>query len=375
MGKIRVLHVIETIKSGGVERRRLSLAKYLDKERFELMLIGTQAIGPLVEEIKAQGIKVHLIGKVKHPLHWARIQAVRKVIRGFQPHIIHGAVFEGVSMALISGTLSRVPIIIGEETSDPQNRSRKADYLLQILALAADRMVAISPDVANYLKLRAGIPTKKVVTISNGIESPRKVADQEINQWKKQFGIEATDCIIGSVGRLRNPHKRFTDIISALAILDNSQLKLLIVGEGVDKELIQQHAHDLGVADQLIWAGFHTDTAPFYCLMDIFCIASSREGFGLVAAEAMCHGLPVVATAVGGLKEIIVDGHTGLLVPLLDPPALASALAKLIDNPSLRQHMGQQGRIRAKQDYSAERYVREVAELYEDLVAQKGVSI
>src|SRR5690606_20622550 len=108
-----------------------------------------------------------------------------------------------------------------------------------------------------------------------------------------------------------------------------SSIKIIIIGEGGDKQLIIDTAKDLGIEEHLIMAGAQHDTAPFYEVLDIFCIASHMEGFGLVAAEAMFHQLPVIATAVGGLKDIVIDGETGFLVPSHSPHKIAEKLQVL----------------------------------------------
>src|SRR5690606_33705799 len=123
----------------------------------------------------------------------------------------------------------------------------------------------------------------------------------------------------------------------------------------------------------LIMAGLQADTAPFYQVMDIYCIASHMEGFGLVAAEAMFHQLPVVATAVGGLKDTVIDAKTGFLVPSHRPDKTAEKLQILIDDPELRRSLGAKGFASAQQEYSAEVYVEKVNQLYQELLTEKGI--
>ena len=350
------------------------MAKWLNREDYEFKIICTQAHGALAEGILEEGVEIFEVGAFKHPFEIAKHQKVLKVIQEYQPHIIHGAVFEGNTMACIGGIRGRVPVIILEETSDPQNRSKKANWLLNIYTRFADRIVAISPSVASYLEHTAKVKKQKIQLINNGVEIPRVVAEKEVEALKSRFHIAATDLVIGSVGRLRDFHKLFTDIVEAVALLeDYSNIKILIVGEGKDRALIVERARRLGLGGHLIMAGLQTDTAPYYQAMDIYCIASHMEGFGLVAAEAMFHQLPVVATAVGGLKEIVVDGETGFLVPSHSPEKIAEKLQILIDQPELRKSMGAKGLARAEQEYSAEVYVEKVHNLYQELLKEKGI--
>lgn len=220
----------------------------------------------------------------------------------------------------------------------------------------------------------AKIKRSKIQLINNGVETPRPVAEEEVIALKRKYIIQPNDLVIGSVGRLRNFHKLFTDIIEAVALVEDvSKIKILIVGEGQDRALIVETAKRLGLEEHLIMVGLQADTAPFYRLMDVYCIASHMEGFGLVAAEAMFHQLPVVATAVGGLKDIVIDGETGFLVPSHRPDKIAEKLQVLIGDPELRRSMGAKGLARAQQEYSAEVYVGKVHRLYQELLEEKGI--
>jgi len=374
MRKIKILFCVETIGWGGVEQRRLNLIRYFGEQHFNIKIVCTQSIGRLSEKFPAD-VEIIEVGPFKHPFHLTKHYQVLQVIRNFKPHIIHGAVFEGNTMACFGGILGRVPITILEETSDPQNRSKKAHWLLQLYTKFADKIIAISPAVAEYLEQIAKVQPQKIRLINNGVEIPRAITATEITALKRQLNISDDDLVIGSVGRLRNFHKLFTDIIEAVALLEDfSSLKVLIVGEGQDRALIEHTAKKLGLEEQLIMAGLQSDTAPYYQLMDIYCIASHMEGFGLVAAEAMFHQLPVIATAVGGLKDIVVDGETGFLVPPHRPDCMAAKLQTLIRRPELRLKMGRKGYQRALENYSVERYVQQVHQLYQDLLQEKGLA-
>ena len=365
--KIRVLHVLETIKSGGVENRRLTLAKMLDKDEFEQKIVCTQALGQLPIKLNDAGVEVIPLGLFKSLLQFSVYKKLLRVIRQYKPHIIHGAVFEGVTMAAIVGTLARVPVIIIEETSDPQNRSKLASLLLRQLARPAKAVVAVSPAVEQYLLQVAKIPARKVRLINNGIFFPAMPKKEDVEKTKLGLGINEGDFVVGSVGRLRDYHKRFSDLIKALALLKAAGLvniKLLIVGEGGDKGMLADLATRLGVFNQVVFAGFADDTAVYYAMMDVFAIASFMEAFGLVAAEAMYFKLPVIATAVGGLKHIVVHRQTGLLVNKEAPNEICDAISILYHDAAKRKAFGQAGFERVLSEYSAEAYVKNVTALY-----------
>ena len=372
---IRVLHIMSTVTGGGVERRRLSLAKAFKGTGFQMKLIGTFKSGNIAEQIEENDVEIIEIGDFKGPFHWSKHKKVQKIIDDFKPHIIHGAVFEGVTMAAINGFIKRVPIVIIEETSDPQNRSWKANLLMKLFSVVSHKAVAISPNAANYLVKIAKISPKKVITINNGVEIPRQVSETEIQLAKEKYNILPDDFIVGTIGRLFNEVKRFTDIISAIALLPkNSKIKLLIVGGGPDEELMRQKVEDLGATDQVIFTGYQFDTALYYQLMNVFCIASRREGFGLVAAEAMLHQLPVIATRVGGLQNVVVDEETGILIHPHQPQEIADAIKKLYDSTDLVKQYSHNGYNRALENYTEERYVNDVIKLYRELLKKKNIN-
>ena len=129
----------------------------------------------------------------------------------------------------------------------------------------------------------------------------------------------------------------------------------------------------LRIQDQFIPVGFQKKPDHFYEVMDIFCLPSAHEGFGLVAVEAMLHKLPVIATKVGGLQDIVIDGETGFLVPPYAPDQIAEKLKILIEDTELRKSMGEKGYKRAMANYTADRYCQEVENLYMQLLKEKGL--
>lgn len=373
---IRVLNIVETIRSGGVERRRLSLAKHLDKSQFELKIICTHKGGNIADEIEAQGVEVIRIGNLNSPFHWSQHKKVQKIIDEFQPHIIHGAIFEGVTMAAVNGFFKRVPIVILEETSDPQNRSWKGNLLMKLFSLVADKVIGVSPAATAYLTDTLGISPTKVELVTNGVAIPREVSKEEQAELKQELQISDQEIVIGSTGRMMmDSHKRFSDLIKAFAILVHSGLnvKLVLVGEGREKENYMALVKELKIAHQVIFAGYQSDTAKFYSIFDVFSLVSAYEAFGLVLAEAMLHKLPVVATNVGGMRFIVSDNETGFLVEKYQITAIADKLMVLCNDAELRKRMGKKGYERAMENYTEENYVKKIAALYLELCEQKKI--
>lgn len=373
MDKIRILHCLETVGSGGVEQRRLTLARQLDGARYEQSLVCTQAMGALPARFAEAGCPLHTVGVFRGVLDREPYRRALRVVREFRPHIIHGAVFEGVSLATITGRLSHVPVIIGEETSDPVNRRWRGHLLLRLLSALTHQMVAVSPAVEDYLLKHIRLPRSKVTLINNGVVEMAPPAANQVNALREKLDLAPEHFVIGTVGRLHDHHKRVSDLIRALATLLPTcpEARLLIVGRGPDEGALRELADRLGIAAQVRFAGYQPEPQSCYALMDVFALASAMEAFGLVLVEAMYAGLPVVATRVGGIPSIVDEGGSGLLVPPGQPQALAEAILGLWRDPARRQAMGRAGQALASTNFGAERYVREVDHLYQRLAAQR----
>lgn len=373
MEKIRLLHCIETISSGGVERVRLNYANQMDTEIYELKIVCTQANGKILSELNRLGIEVVPIGTFAHPLEVRKYRTLLQVIREFKPHIIHGAVFEGNSMAFVGKAFGRVPIGILEETSDPIGRSKRASRLLSFYSRFADAVIGISPAVIDYLRKPVKVSESKLRLIPNGLNIPDRPDPEASKLLKSKIGIGEGDVIVGAVGRVYNRVKRFSDIIDAMHLLTIPTLKFLLIGNGPDIEMLKKTVHKLGLEGRVYFLGYQEDPDLFYSIMDIFCIPSLQEGFGLVAVEAMLHKLPVVASKVGGLKDIVSDGVSGFLVHPGCIQDLASKIRVLYESTELRREFGENGYKIGVENYTSDLYARNLETLYRRLLQEKGI--
>src|SRR5690606_12181771 len=352
--------------------RRLSLAKHLDKDIFEQKFVCTFAKGNIPEEIRAEGFEVIAIGQLKSPFDYKQHQKVQKIIEDYQPDIIHGAVFEGVTMAAINGWIKKVPVIILEETSFPIYRTWKGNLLMKLFSKIATKVIGVSPATSEeYLKGKLKLPDNKIVLINNGVALPREVSEQELGKAKEKYGIQENDFVIGTTGRMLNDsNKRYSDLIKAFAefSLGKENVKLLLVGDGPEREGYQRIVENLGISDKVIFSGYQSDVSLYYGMMDIFALVSAHESFGLVLAEAMLNKLPVIATRVGGMKYIVGEGQTGFLVEVGDIKSVVKKFEILYKNQELRIQMGWAGFEKASKEFTEEKYVERIISLYSSLV-------
>ena len=154
---------------------------------------------------------------------------------------------------------------------------------------------------------------------------------------------------------------------------EKHHVHLVIVGDGSQRERLVSLAQGTGVSDWVIWTGYRDDVLQLLPAFDIFIQPSHHEGLPNTVLEAMAAGLPVVATSVGGTPELVVNGETGLLVPSRDSDALAGAITELLEQPEVRDSLGQAGQERVKLHFSVDEMVRKIEQLYEQLLAEKMI--
>jgi glycosyltransferase involved in cell wall biosynthesis len=227
-----------------------------------------------------------------------------------------------------------------------------------------DTVIACSEEVRRSHE--AGLDPSRTVTILNGVDLESFTAARV----PEEGGLETFR--VGTVGSL-TPQKGYPDLIAAMGILSAEGIpaRLTFVGDGPLREELESLASAGGIADSVTFAGTAADVRPFLSRFDVVAGASLREGLPLSVLEAMASGLPVVTTDVGGNREAVEDGLTGLLVPPGDPAALAEALAGLWADPARRDSMGKAARSRVEERFSARKMVSETESLYESLTGEK----
>lgn len=369
---MRVLHSLNLLLPGGVERLRASLI-LATSPRLEHAVICVEIQDHNYANAWLANVAfIRETGVVSSPLNPLRYRLAAELFRDWQPDIVHGAVIEGYTLAAIAGRLARVPVIIMEETSDPTTRSWRGHLLARLCAALSHHCIAVSPGVGRYLSDVLHVPASKITVINNGVEQPNTLPPEAMAALRSKLNIPTSHQVVGSVGRMHDDSvKRFADLIDAFARL-RSDTTLLLVGDGCERTGLERHAMARGIRDRVCFVGFQIDVGPYYGLMDIFALASAHEAFGLVNAEAMRCSLPVVATNVGGIPDVVQDGVTGILVPPRNPTAMSAALQRLLDNPDQRQRMGDAGKTRADKHFSAERYANDITNLYAQLFNQHG---
>jgi len=248
---------------------------------------------------------------------------------------------------------------------------RASPLSMTALTPSIDRLIVPSRSIRRKV-MAEGRDAARFAIIPNGVDLSRFASPTRC-AFRSEFGVPEGAPLLGVVARLE-PEKGHRVLIEAMpAILRAApDTRLAVVGEGSEAESLAARADSLGVADRVLFTGRRDDVAALTADLTLAVLPSSREAQGISILEAMARRKPVVATAVGGIPEVVADGVSGLLVPPEDPSALAHALIRLARSPSLRQRLGDAGYEIVAERFSIDAQVHRIQELYDEELQRAG---
>lgn len=342
------------------------LLKGLDRARFSPAVACLyNGDGAVAQEICALGIPVFDV-RMCHKAGLSALWRLYRWIRRVRPTILHTSLFHANLPGRILGRLAGVPIIVCSERTmamESEWRYRLNRWTIGLV----DRVIAVSANVRDFCVSHIGLPADKLTIIHNGVELPEEPL-MSCQEARAVLGLPPDGLVVGAVSRL-DPVKGVAFLMQAFAHVDGA--RLVVIGDGPERGALESLADSLGLARRVHWVGHQRNASRLLSAFDLFVQPSLHEGLPNTVLEAMAAGLPVVATAVGGTPEVVVDGVTGLLVPPGTPDVLARAITTLLRDADLRRTMGQASRERVVQDFSVERMVEQTERLYEQLLTQK----
>lgn len=306
------------------------------------------------------------------PLVWPRL---RSLVREHQIDIVHAHDYKTNVLAWMLSSTSGVRVLSTVHGwTGHTRRERLVYYPLDKRVLARfPRLIAVSSEIRDEL-VRSGARHDCVAVVLNGIDHQAFLrTPARVPAIRTALGIGSNEFVIGAIGRLE-PQKRFDLLIETVARLQSNGhcLRLLIAGEGTARPLLEQRIRGLGLGSVCRLLGHYTDVTSLHHAFDLFVQASDYEGTPNALLEAMALGTPVVATDVGGTREMVVDGEHGLIVPAGDARALAHAITRALQDPVAMQVRAHAARRRVERELSFERRMRRVEVIYDELVEQGG---
>ena len=363
MKQTKILYVITSLGLGGAERLLLSYLKNLDKKKYSFYVCCLRdKPDDLSLEISEYAQIINL--KMKSKFNPAVIFHLLKVIKKIQPEIIHTHLFQPRIYTTFAHLLYRRGALITHKHSIVNPRKHHIFMLLEMITiLFNNKVIAISKSVGESLRKYELIPQNKIFILTNSIDC------KKFNEAFKQraYPIEKS-IVIGTVGRIERV-KGIKYLLLAMKIIlrHYSNARLEIVGDGAELNELKLFAKKLGISNSVIFFGKLAHPIPNYSRMDIFVLPSILEGFGIVLLEAMAAGIPVIATNVHGIKEVVIDGKSGILIPPKNPEAIAKAVSRIIEEPHLSKDLIEEGFKRARL-FDIQEHLLKLENLYNSLL-------
>lgn len=361
--KTKIFYLITSSVMGGAEKQLYELTTNLNKDKFEILVctIKGEKDGSLLENLRKQGIKTKSLD-INAKWQFYKLTKLYFVIRKFKPDILQSFLYFDNIVARFFGKITGIPIIISGQRNAETRRSWLRNFLDKITLPFTDLIVSNSEAGKKILIDREKVSKEKIKVIHNGIDL--KVFK---NQEHKSLKDELT---IGFVGHLTK-QKGVKYLLRAIKDLKEKRddFVLKIIGNGPERINLEKLTKELGLVDKVKFLGHKENAWKYMSGFDLLVLPSLWEGLPNVIMEVIACRVPVVATNIGGVPEIIKDGETGFLVEPKNSEALAEKIEYVLNlSEEEREKIGESARRTVKEKFSIEKMVREYEGLYGDLI-------
>ena len=360
---VRVCYIIWSLGLGGAEQVVIRLATGLDRRRFQPIVCCLNDVGPFADQATRVGIEVIALNK-RPGIDLVMLWRLIRLMKQQRVDIIHTHLWGANFWGRIAGRLAGVPVIIAHEHGMQPWRSRWHFLCDRWLAGLTHRILFASQEVMRTYLDRTGMAASKCAVIPNGVSVSLTGSDRAA--LRRRHGWSEQDRIIVSVGRL-SPEKGYEDLLHAFArvITQMPQARLVLVGDGVERASLETLRTRAGLNGQVTFTGRQGDITSWLGAADLYVQPSRREGLPLAVLEAMAAGLPVIATRVGDLSQLITDGQEGYLVPSADPEALATKLLDVLGHLDQQRPIIEAAKQLVQQRYSSEQMIQAIEAVYD----------
>lgn len=361
-----VCQVLHTLGVGGAEVLAARLARQLS-HRYRFLFACLDDNGTLGEELRRDGFEVHQLGR-RPGIDLKCVRRLAKLARRERVDILHAHQYTPFFYASLARGWRSLPLIFTEHGRHfPDYPRRKRMLANRWLLRGRDRAIGVGGGVREALIRHEGLPPRRVSVIYNGIDCECYTTADDPNVVRRELGLNPDHFVIIHVARL-NALKDHQTAVRAFARVHESlpRARLLLVGNGETRRAIETEISERRLQEYVILAGERRDVPRLLSACDTLWLTSVSEGIPLTIIEGMAAGLPIVATNVGGVPEIVQHDLTGLLAPAADDASLAAAVLRLAADAPLRRRLALEGQRRARELFSEQRMVDAYAELYDE---------
>ena len=366
----RVCQLTHGLHVGGAELLAARIARRLS-DRFEFVFACLEEPGDVGERLIAEGFEVFSLRR-RPGVDWRCAVKLANWLRERRIRAINAHQYTPFFYALAARLLYRRPGILFTEHGRhfPDYPRRKRIVTNRLLLRRRDRVVAVGEAVRQAVIHNEGIPARRVEVVYNGVD----LAAYDSNRFdregvRRELGIRPDQVAVFQVARL-DPLKDHLTAVGAMARLREQapEVRLFLAGDGPERGAIEDRVRREGLEGSVTFLGTRKDVPRLLSAADVLLLTSISEGIPLTLIEGMAARLPIVATDVGGVAEVVLPGRTGLLAPARDEAGLAAHLLRLAREPELRRELGRRGRERAEAQFSEERMLDAYAKVYEALL-------
>ena len=367
------MYLAHTLAVGGAEEMIRNLVRYLPGD-FERSVVCIDRPGPIGEEVRGLGIPFRALGLqpgIRRPADLLRLQ---NFLHQSAPTIVHTFLLTASLYGRFAAMLARVPIVIGTEVNIYERKQLAHRLAERWLMRQTDAVVASAESVRDFYIDQIAADPDKVVVIYNAVDWSQLDVTVARPQFRQQFGIPLDAPAAGIIARLteQKAHRVLLDAIASRSELGS--LHLLVVGDGELRLQLEQQAEQLGVAARVHFAGARRDLGNILGAIDMFVMPSLWEGLPLSMVLAMGAGLPVIASRVAGIPEVVRHETTGLLVAPGSTDDLANAMVRLTANPSAAAALGANAKAFVLPRFGVDGYIASVTGLYRRLLTEKRIA-
>ncbi|MDD4939893.1 MAG: glycosyltransferase [Candidatus Omnitrophica bacterium] len=373
--KPRIIYFQQNPVLGATEEHFYTLMEGMDKSRFDIAFIcpSDKIMDPFVDKLKETEIQIFRYSSEQN--HAILIYNLRKLFLQLKPNAIHfnDPCLDGIIAARLAG---RPVLIMTHHTPQLERRYNFKGRLMEKIAFRycglnfifvaeRNKKIAINKDK---------IPSSKSFVIYTGLAPARFSQEYDKMEVYNEFGIPEGSSVVGTIGRL-SIQKGINYLIEAapLVVEEIKSVKFILVGEGELEQELKASIKKKGLQEYFIFAGFRKDIPRILSVLKALVMPSLFEGLSIAAIEAAAIGIPIIATDVGGMNSLVINGKTGLIVPPRDTRSLAEAISYLLKNPEEAKGLGLGAKKHFEEFFTQERMVKKVTELYLSLIGNPKI--